>query len=347
MVMFKRKILRNKSSRRYIVPICLILLLFFIAGFIYFAISYNSINSDSRKHSEMAFRAIVALNTGKKPEEVTDEDFTKITKLRLEGIVPSDSKLNYEGFVNYLTNEYQDQTLTLRFLSNRISDLKLIEKFTNLEELNLLHLPFPENDIPKWMKLLSKLGVIDPSQRNKLDLKPLIKLKNLKSIRISNSNFKSLKPLAKIKNLKSIGLNEIPHEDIQDISKLTNLEEIDFCKTGITDLEFIRELTELKSINIIEEPITDISSLKELTDLQKLAIQISKVSDLEPLRNLINLDFVFLSDCNKISSLEPLKGLKNLKELYILNCPHITDQQKEEIQKALPDTMIYGISKEN
>ncbi len=333
--------MNNKSFRKNIFTFLSLFLFSLLCVCFYVIIAYNSINSESRKHSEIAIRAIVYDKTGKIPDELTDEDFAKFTKLNLEGIVPSDSKEKHEKIVASLANDPRDEGLRLLFLSYRISDLKLIEKFTNLEELNLIRLPFPENDIPKWMNLIAKLGIIDSSKRNELDLTPLTKLKYLKSIRISSSKFKSLKPLAKMKSLQSLGLNEIPHDKIQYISKLTNLQGIDFTKTGITDLELIKGLTQLKSIGIDQEPVNDLSPLKELTNLQKLALQYCKVSDLEPLRNLVNLDLIFLSNCNNISSLEPLKELKNLKELFIIQCPNITDEQKEDLRKALPGAKIY------
>lgn len=42
----------------------------------------------------------------------------------------------------------------------------------------------------------------------------------------------------------------------------------------------------------------------------------------------------------QIVNLEPLMGLKNLKNLFIENCPNITDEQVEELQKALPNLNI-------
>ena len=63
------------------------------------------------------------------------------------------------------------------------------------------------------------------------------------------------------------------------------------------------------------------------------------VSNIEPLKKLTNLQELII-DGSEVSDLRALMGLKNLKRLHIGDCKNITDQQVEELQKALPNLKI-------
>ncbi|MEJ2649716.1 MAG: leucine-rich repeat domain-containing protein, partial [Sedimentisphaerales bacterium] len=59
-----------------------------------------------------------------------------------------------------------------------------------------------------------------------------------------------------------------------------------------------------------------------------------------PIRGLKNLQSIFI-DHTSVSDLVPIKNLKNLQRLYLRGCPNITDQEIQDLQKALPELKIY------
>ena len=75
--------------------------------------------------SEKILRQLVSSQLKKAPDLLTDEDFAKITKI----------------YISLM----------------ELSDIKLLEKFTNLKELYFQDIRFPDDKIPKWMKFLAKL----------------------------------------------------------------------------------------------------------------------------------------------------------------------------------------------
>jgi len=341
--------IQKKSSRRkYIITAGLVFLLLVVT--LVFSMFQSEPKPDPASEEEIRWiastRLSVEMEVNKKPSELSNEDFAKITKLSLEGIPPSISKIEYEDDINDLLDDPSDKYLLLILLRNRISNLQLLEKFPNLEELELKFLPFPENDVPKWMKLIAKLGIINPSKRNKIDLKPITKLKNLKNVNIYGCNIKSLKPLLKMKDIQSLRFSDSKYDNIKYISNLTNLQTISFSKIGITDLKVICGLTKLEKIVIDRESFTNLEPLKYLTNLQFLTLQDCKFSDLEPLKELKNLQNLRLSGC-KFTGLEAIKEITSLQTLYFTDCPNITDKQVEDLYKALPNLRINGKSQQN
>ena len=86
---------------------------------------------------------------------------------------------------------------------------------------------------------------------------------------------------------------------------------------GFSDLNLVRELTNIKTLELLNTSVTDLSPVKDLINLEELVIRVSPVSDIEP-----------------------IKVLKNLKLLLLEDCINITDEQIEELKRALPDLKI-------
>ena len=111
------KTLKNKSSnKKYIVAAVSILLLIAAAlVFIYFTQEQKSDPA-----SEKIIREAAAKQLNKDPNELTDKDFANITKFAIR--------------------------------TQELDDIKLLEKFTNLQNLTLTNIKFPARQIPTWMK---------------------------------------------------------------------------------------------------------------------------------------------------------------------------------------------------
>lgn len=230
---------KKPSRRRYIIAVGIILCV--IAGYVYWVMTWTPVDSESIKESEAIIRQLAAAQLNKDPNLLTDVDFEQITGLGLGG--------------------------------REFSDIKLLEKFTNLQTLNLLQINWPKKEIPFLMKVLVKTGLYNPNKKFALDLSPLEKLTNLQELYLSGLLIKDITPLSGIINLKHLVLYQIP------------------------------------------------------------------ISSFESLKDMKNLEFLQLNDI-KISDLEPIKKLTNLKIIYLYDCPDITNEQIEDLQKALPNLNI-------
>lgn len=256
-----------------------IALLCVVAGYIYLTITWKS---ESQKDSEAIIRQAVAEQFNKDTDELTNEDFINIIKFKLSVIPIQQPPEDVNTWFSSLT-------------VIKLSDIKLLEKFNNLQELTL-DVHYPETAIPKWRKILAKVGIFDIEKRNLIDLRPLKKLTNLRMLDLSNSGFP-------VKH--NIG--------------------------GMSTIGFV--------VSRSDSPFQDITPLSGLINLKELNLRFSRVSDLEPLRKLYSLEKLDISYTD-ISNLNPVKEFKNLKYLYIQDCENITDEQVEDLQKALPNLKI-------
>ena len=254
--MSKKKPFRLK----YIIPAVLFLLLI-IAVFVYALLTYESQTDPA---SEKVIRQWVSSELNKDPNDLTDEDFAKITKLRL--------------------------------FSSELSDIKLVEKFTNLESLEILCYRFSQKDIPKWMKLIAKLGIFDLNERFYIDLSPLKNLTKLQRLSLSSDSVTSFRGSQR----RSYGI-------------------VIYLPEGL--------------------PFKNIKPLSGLVNLKELNLNSTRVRDLKPLKGLKKLQ-VLLLDGSHVSDIKPIKELKSLESLSIRNCKNITDEQVEDLQKALPNLKI-------
>ncbi len=178
--------------------------------------------------SEKIIRKAAAGQLNKDPNELTDEDFAKITQLNIDPILLIDVLI------------IENSEIKSVYLSN----VNLLEKFVNLQELEFTYVLYPQERIPKWMKFLARYGVIDLSDRFYIDLKPLENLTNLTKIGFYSSNIKNIEPLAKLSKLETLSL----------------------MATQVCELEPLKELKNLKKLNISSCPnITD----EQIEDLQK------------------------------------------------------------------------------
>ncbi len=172
----EQNIINKKLSKRKYILAAVFLTLLITPALIFIMLSQKQ---KPDPESEKIIRDIVAKQIEKELNELNDKDFASVRRLDLSG--------------------------------KNVYDISLLEKFINLEELNLGSIPLPEPDIPKWMVILGKFHVNLSSMYIKkykekyfIDLSPLEKLSNLKILDIHNTALKALMPLIKIENLRQI-----------------------------------------------------------------------------------------------------------------------------------------------
>jgi len=230
----------KKSSWRKnaFAAVTLLLFIFAVLGFILL-----TQEPDADPESEAVIRRIAAdRQFYKDPNELTDEDFTKIERIRI--------------------------------VNKELCDIELLEKFTNLKYLNFTWVKFPDKEIPKWMKILGKTGIIDIKRRTSIDLKPLAKLEKLKEIEFISTPVKSVEPLSNLENL------------------------------------------------------------------DKLSISVLDIHDFDSLKTLKYFDFYFLCNTSNTQKRELQEPFKSFKILHLFDVSNITDEQIEELQRAIPEKNI-------
>ena len=143
--------------------------------------------------SEQLLRKASAAQLDKNVDELTNEDFAKITELYLDKRESvTISQLNVKAS---------------KFTNSGIIDLKFLEKFTNLKKLRLLPISYVRDDLPKWMILLAKCHILNIEEKSHLDLGPLRKLSKLEEFDTMNAQVINIKPLAKLKNMRVLRLD--------------------------------------------------------------------------------------------------------------------------------------------
>ncbi len=299
------KVQKKASHWKYIIAAAVLLLCIF-AGLIYRVITWTPVDSESRKASETNIRMAAAKELKKDPNDLTDTDFAKISVIYISRI--------------------------------ELSDIKLLEKFINLKELNFYDISYPKAKIPIWMKILAKPGIFDLKKRFAIDLSPLENLTNLSHLNLSGIQVNDIKPLENLENMKDLILSNTQVNDISVLANLTNLQYLGISGTKVSSIRQLANLTELQYLAISGTKVSNIEPLANLTKLQSLAISDTKISNIEPIENLKNLVELFL-DKTQVSDIKPLVSLKNLQELNISGTK-VSDKQAADLQKALPNLKI-------
>ena len=227
---------KKPARRKYIIAAVFIVML--VTGT--FAAAIIRWEQKSGQESEKIIRQIVAEALNKDPNELTDEDFAKIT------------------------------FLTLR--EQELSDIKLLKKFINVKQLYLMNIKYPANNIPKWMSYLGKIGIINLSKRFSIDLGPLKKLTNLQTLWITDSQVSNYKSLKGLTNLQDLSLYNTDISDCEPIKRLTKLRELCLDWTQVSDLKPLKELANLQILAFRYTLISDLEPIKKLKSLNSLYI---------------------------------------------------------------------------
>jgi Leucine-rich repeat (LRR) protein len=232
---------KKYSHRKYIIAAAVILL-FITSALVLFVFT------QTRKPdpvSEKIIREATAAQIGKDPNSLTDEDFAKITELSI-------------GDRSQTIVAMYDEGDSFKYAYNKLVDIRLLNKFTNLQTLYLGSIDVPTDEIPKWIHLFSKLGIFDLEKRFSFDLSPLEKLSHLEKLQVGGNVVIDIQPLAKLGNLKNLQLINAAVSDITPLKSLTQLEKIYiiFCpKLKYEDLEDLgKAIPNLEITSTINKP---------------------------------------------------------------------------------------------
>ena len=261
--------------------------------------------------SEMIIRQIVATKLNKELNDLTEEDFAGIKELEVS--------------TGYIGTE-----------NPKLKDIKILEKFTNLEYFGIVYVHFQRKEVSKVFSFLAKIGIYDLDAKHSIDLSPLEKLKKLKNLKLFYTNISSIKSIRKLKNLEELGLAGTQVSDLKPINQMKNLKNLIIENSPVSDLNPIKGLTNLEELYLMGTKVSNLEPLRKLTKMRVLELPNNPVSDISPLADMNNLRSLSLNGTN-VSNLDLLKKFKNLKILNLGNCPNITKWQKDDLQKALPE----------
>ena len=135
--------------------------------------------------------------------------------------------------------------------------------------------------------------------------------------KLQDSNTRDLKYCTKVR-LLDIGHNTLLH-DFSFLEYMPDLEVAIVCITGLEDLTPLSGCTKLEYL--------EINTLKEGIDLS-------------PLASLTNLEHLCACYLGHVTGWEALKNLTKLKRLWLGRYTYLPEGALEELQAALPDTVI-------
>ncbi|MBC8753582.1 leucine-rich repeat domain-containing protein [Kordia sp. YSTF-M3] len=146
----------------------------------------------------------------------------------------------------YLLNA-NAQVIGLNLRENGISEIKSLEKFTQLEKLSLAH-----NRITKIENLekLTNLSELDISYNQISKIENLENLINLIELSVSHNKISKIENLEKLTSLTKLYLNNNQISKIENLEKLTNLSNLILLNNQISKIENLDFLTTNSHLNI-------------------------------------------------------------------------------------------------
>lgn len=132
---------------------------------------------------------------------------------------------------------------------------------------------------------------------------------NLERLTLNDAAVSTLKPLVALKNLKTLTVTDSENSD--------STIRIGEKKERVTDYNAISMLKNLESLSLKSDIIKDISFIKELPVLTTLKLDDLAVISLEPLTSVSSLTALTLINNGKLQNYDPVGNLTGLKELVI------------------------------
>ena len=199
-------------------------------------------------------------------------------------------------------------------------DLIPIEKLSELTELELESTDPEKYDLTGLEFATGLEKLIIHNAHNISDIRPLARLKKLKTLIIFRNSIDDISPLSDLTQLQELSFYQGYVRDISPLSNLTQLNRLVLVANPITDFSPLSGLTELTYLSIHRTGLSDLSVLSNLENLTQLWLGYNIISDISPLKGLTQLTTLSLYN-NRISNIEPLSNLTNLTKLHIYNNP--------------------------
>ncbi|MFB0553676.1 MAG: tetratricopeptide repeat protein [Phycisphaerae bacterium] len=271
-------------------------------------------------------REAVARQLGKKPQELTDEDYKEVEQLDL-----SRSEISELETLRALVKLKE-----LCLHDSQISNLEPLTSLTSLRELCLSRTRVSSLHPVASLTNLQKLRVNGTKAKK---LEPLRNLTGLELLDLGYTPVTNIEPLRGLTNLKMLWIPATQARGLENLRNLVNLQELYLWDTEVSDLEPLKALTSLECLQLAGTKVDNIEPLRRLTSLQRLYLGGTPITDLGPLVGLTKLQVLCLAN-TQVKDLSPLKALVSLQEIHLCGT-NVSDEQVTELQKALPKVSIY------
>ena len=271
-------------------------------------------------------REAIAREMNKKPDELTEDDYSEITELDL-----SDTEISDLELIKRLSSLQE-----LYLNGTHVSSLEPIKGLSDLQRLDLRGTQVSDLEPIKGLSSLQRL-YLGGTQVS--DLEPIKGLSSLQWLDIEGTQVRDLELIKGIGSLQWLVLKGTQVSDLEPIKGLGSLHSLDLRGTQVSSLGPIKGLSSLQLLELGGTQVSDLGPIRGLSSLQELDLRGTQVSDLEPIKGLGSLQRLDLRGA-QVSDLEPIKGLSSLKWL-VLRGTQVSDEQVEELQKALPKVQIY------
>lgn len=166
-----------------------------------------------------------------------------------------------------------------------------------------------------WKSIFSKRMAWKQEPKTE-DLHKLIQIQNLEIK--ENRGINNLKPLAKLRHLRTLKVNDTKISDVTPLRDLSYLKEVDLSRNPITDLSALRYHKHLEFIYLNNTPIDNLEWLLGLAQIKILDISGTEIKQLKELNNVIHLEKLIAYN-TKINNIKALEDLPDLVLLKIYN----------------------------
>lgn len=204
---------------------------------------------------------------------------------------------------------------------------EVLQKMTDIDSINLSENQFLQNIKP--LVALKNLQYLNISDTRIEDLSPVRYSTDIKTIVANNTLVQDLSALQYFDNVRQLELSKSQVVDIKPIANLGKLEVLDLSQTSVTDFTPLKEVTSLKTLNLSNTSFFDISLLTNSTKLESLNISQTRVVDLNPISKLKNLQNLDVSE----TSLLNLQGLEDHPSLETINISQTLVNSLEPIER--------------
>ena len=164
-----------------------------------------------------------------------------------------------------LTKDQMQRIVSLYLKDKGISDITGLEFATNITELDISQNPI--TDLRPLSNLIQLTGLHFwhfPGSSTNLDLRPLAALINLEVINFEGNGISDITPLVGLKKLRELYLTNNRIEEVHSLAGLINLEILFLEGNGITEISPLSNLKKLRSLHLKYNNIQDLSPVSDL-----------------------------------------------------------------------------------
>ncbi len=228
----------------------------------------------SDDHRETAWQLIQSLNSPRIYEGLLED-----CHVDEDGWVSAPEYLirNHEFFIRLLGKLPEEKLTQLKQLNldgfrNQLTDVKGLEKLTQLEWLDL-----SGNQLTNvtGLEKLDQLEYLDLSNNNLTDVTGLETLTQLETLYLRDNKLTELKGLEKLAKLKLLWPSGNQLTDVKGLEKLTQLKKLRLNHNQLTDVKGLEKLTKLEVLHLEHNKLTNVKGLEKLTQLRVLYLRLN------------------------------------------------------------------------